>query len=72
VPRPIRLTLRPERPKCPYVISSLMPGAYASSCAICLIENRPALCRALVSVHSFGYAGVDDDLVTAAEHGCPT
>jgi hypothetical protein len=25
VPRPIRLTSRPERPKCAYVISSLMP-----------------------------------------------
>jgi hypothetical protein len=25
VPRPIRLTIRPERPKCAYVISSLMP-----------------------------------------------
>src|SRR3954452_23051003 len=28
VPRPIRLTTRPERPKCPYAISSLMPQAY--------------------------------------------
>jgi Putative Ig domain len=30
VPRPIRLTRKPERPKCPYAISSLMPGAYVS------------------------------------------
>src|SRR4051812_2793516 len=31
VPRPIRLTSRPERPTCPYAISSLMPQAYAGS-----------------------------------------
>src|SRR4051812_9349022 len=31
VPRPIRLTSRPERPTCPYAISSLMPEAYARS-----------------------------------------
>src|SRR3954452_4307475 len=30
VPRPIRLTNRPERPKCPYVISSLMARAYVT------------------------------------------
>src|SRR4051794_31631742 len=31
VPRPIRLTSRPERPTCPYAISSLMSQAYAGS-----------------------------------------
>src|SRR4051794_39641434 len=30
VPRPIRLTSRPERPRCPYVISSPIRRAYAS------------------------------------------
>src|SRR5437899_374308 len=31
VPRAIRLTSRPERPKCAYVISSVMPRAYVPS-----------------------------------------
>src|SRR4051794_6559521 len=31
VPRPIRLTTRPERPTCPYAISPLMPQAYVPS-----------------------------------------
>src|SRR3954447_5687662 len=31
VPRPSRLISRPERPKCPYAISPLMPQAYVPS-----------------------------------------
>jgi hypothetical protein len=49
VPRPIRLTSKPERPKCAYVIPSLMSRLYERRCdpvlvaalALFAVVNRP-------------------------------